>query len=401
MENLKAFVVFFQGVISFFSPCVLPLIPVYLGILSSSNKGLGDENIKFRNTSLFKNTVLFVLGISTVFFILGSSANLLNKALASNKDIFTFVGGIFIIIMGLFYIGAFKFSFLQKEKKINMEVREMKGLTAYFLGFTFSFGWTPCVGPILASVLVMASSSDSSFTGNILILVYTLGFIIPFILIAMFYKKLTNVLNFIKKNINKIKILGGAILIGVGLFMAIPNTDSVLERFYEKDKVENKTEQKVESTPSDESSEEDMTAPDFEAIDQYGVKHKLSDYKGKVVFLNFWATWCGPCKVEMPELEKVYKHYGENKGDVIVLGVAAPELDKEKDENYIKEFLKDNSYTFPVVFDTKENEYEISLMYYINAYPTTFIIDKEGNIKVYQPGAMDEDTMKYLIDSAK
>ena len=399
MENLKIFIVFFQGIISFFSPCVLPLIPVYLGILSSSNKGLGDENIKFRNTSLFKNTVLFVLGISTTFFILGSSASLLNKALATNKDIFTFIGGIFIIIMGLFYIGVFKFSFLQKEKKINMEVKEMKGLAAYFLGFTFSFGWTPCVGPILASVLVMASSSNSSLTGNILILVYTLGFIIPFIFIAMFYKKLTNVLDFIKKNINKIKILGGAILIGVGLFMVIPNTDSVLERLYEKGNVE----QKVESTTQEESSQEEekMEAPDFEAIDQYGVKHKLSDYKGKVVFLNFWATWCGPCKEEMPDIEKVYKHYGENKGDVIILSVAAPKLGKEKDEAYIKKFLNDNSYTFPVVFDTKESEYEISMIYYINAYPTTFIIDKEGNIKGYQPGAMDEETMKYLIDSAK
>ena len=399
MENLKIFIVFFQGIISFFSPCVLPLIPVYLGILSSSNKGLGDENIKFRNTSLFKNTVLFVLGISTTFFILGSSASLLNKALATNKDIFTFIGGIFIIIMGLFYIGVFKFSFLQKEKKINMEVNEMKGLAAYFLGFTFSFGWTPCVGPILASVLVMASSSNSSFTGNILILLYTLGFIIPFIFISMFYKKLTNVLDLIKKNINKIKILGGAILIGVGLFMVIPNTDSVLERLYEKGNVE----QKAETTTQEESSQEEekMAAPDFEAIDQYGVKHKLSDYKGKVVFLNFWATWCTPCKEEMPELEKVYKHYGENKGDVIILSVAAPNLGKEKDEAYIKKFLKDNSYTFPVVFDTEETEYEISLMYYINAYPTTFIIDKEGNIKGYQPGAMNEDTMKYLIDSTK
>jgi cytochrome c-type biogenesis protein len=143
-----------------------------------------------------------------------------------------------------------------------------------------------------------------------------------------------------------------------------------------------------------------MPAIDFTLTDQYGNKHTLSDYKGKVVFLNFWATWCPPCREEMPHIEELYTTYGQNNDEVIFLGVANPKTDAyphnqdvEKDE--IATFLQDNGYTFPTVFDETG---EFFNQYAISAFPTTFMITKEGNIYGYVPGMLTKDMMQNIIE---
>ena len=130
-------------------------------------------------------------------------------------------------------------------------------------------------------------------------------------------------------------------------------------------------------------------APDFNLKDQYGVVHSLENYKGKVIFLNFWATWCPPCKKEMPDIENIYKEYGENKKDVVILGV-----NSEK-ENEVKKFLKDEGYTFPTVID--ENS-EVMRKYFIQAFPTSFVIDKEGNVYGYVMGGLTKEQIKQVIE---
>ena len=130
-------------------------------------------------------------------------------------------------------------------------------------------------------------------------------------------------------------------------------------------------------------------APDFNLKDQYGVVHSLENYKGKVIFLNFWATWCPPCKKEMPDVESIYKEYEENKKDVVILGV-----NSEK-ENEVKKFLKDKGYTFPTVID--ENS-EVMRKYFIQAFPTSFVIDKEGNVYGYVMGGLTKEQIKQVIE---
>lgn len=130
-------------------------------------------------------------------------------------------------------------------------------------------------------------------------------------------------------------------------------------------------------------------APDFNLKDQYGVTHSLENYKGKVIFLNFWATWCPPCKKEMPDIENIYKEYGENKKDVVILGV-----NSEK-ENEAKKFLKDKGYTFPTVID--ENS-EVMRKYFIQAFPTSFVIDKEGNVYGYVMGGLTKEQIRQVIE---
>lgn len=394
MGHISGFVVFSEGLLSFFSPCVLSILPIYLAILSGSNvKSIkeGDDNLK--DSPLLKNTILFVLGVSTTFFILGTSINAISQFFTKNKETMNLIGGIIIMIMGLLYSGYLNLPFLQKGKRLNVDTRQMKPWTAYLLGFSFSFGWSPCVGPMLASVLIIASNSKSVLAGNLLILVYTIGFTLPFILMAIFYDKLFKYVDKIKLHMSTIQKIGGIILLLTGLVMTLGGTDKVIGYF----KNSNKNVVEYNEEISDESDEEDTKIPaiDFKLVDQYGNTHTISEYKGKVIFLNFWATWCPPCRMEMPDIEAIYEEYEKNSGDIIILGVAAPNLGKEGSEEDIKKFLKDNGYTYPVVFDQTG---DILGQYSIQAFPTTFVIDKDGNLVSYVPGAVDKEFMKMLID---
>ena len=397
MENINLIVVFLEGLLSFLSPCILPILPIYLSILSNSSvENLKNNQFNFIKSSLFKNTIFFTLGISTTFFILGNSVNILSSFLTENKDIISFAGGIIIVLMGLFYVDILKIPLLNKEKRLNFKAKEINIATAFLLGFTFSFGWTPCIGPILASVLIMVSSSSSHLSGNILIAVYTIGFILPFLLVSLFYNKLYKSLDIIKANMGKIKQIGGVILIIAGMTMVYTGFDGV-RAIYQKDKALIEQENQGNNEGNSETPKR-IKSIDFTLKDQYKNVHTLSEYEGKTVFLNFWATWCPPCKAEMPHIEEIYKEYGLNKEDVVILGVASPNLGKEGSEEHIKKFLKEEGYTFPVVMDYNG---EFVYKYGISAFPSTFIIDKEGYVTQYVPGGMDKDTMKYLIESWK
>ncbi|EMJ6288586.1 TPA: redoxin family protein [Clostridioides difficile] len=423
MQNVNLFLVFIEGIVSFFSPCILPILPIYLSILSNSSvENLKEGKTSFIGSSLFKNTIFFALGISTTFFILGSSVKVLSMFFNENKDLIMFIGGIIIIIMGLFYMGIIKSSILNREKRFNVKFKEMKAITAFILGFTFSFGWTPCIGPILASVLVMVSSSSNHLSANLLIAVYTIGFILPFIITAMFYSKLFKTIDKIKSNMEIIKKIGGIILIVSGILMMVNGFGSISKHFntsqnskieskQEENKRENSTDKEENSDGNDsqkdsnndnndkESNDEDrIKSIDFTLTDQYGKTHKLSDYEGKVVFLNFWATWCPPCKEEMPYIEQLYKDYNKNNDDVVILGVASPNLGREGSREHVVNFLKEQGYTFPVVLD---EDGALAYQYGINAFPTTFIIDKEGYVTQYIPGAMDKATMASFIENQR
>ena len=397
MENINLFIVFIEGILSIFSPCILPILPIYLSMLANSSIGdIKDSN--FKKGFLLKNTIFFTLGISTTFFILGSSINALGSFFSTNKNLIMIIGGVIIILMGLFYLGIIKSELLSREKRLSVKSKEMSPLSAFFLGFTFSFGWTPCIGPILASVLIMASSSESLFQSNLLILVYTFGFILPFIVASLFYSKLYKKFDKMKRYINEIKKISGAFIIIAGVVMLFNGVVNLNKQI----NMNNNTSQQNSTSINDNKNEEEKDkedekiAPiDFELYDQYGNKHKLSDYKGKTVFLNVWATWCPPCTKEMPDIEELYNEYNKNNDDVVILGVATPNFGREGSKEDIVKFLSDQGYTFPTVFD---EEASMILGYGISAFPSTFIVDKDGYLKGYVPGAMNKSTMKRIIE---
>ena len=298
-------------------------------------------------------------------------------------------------------------------------------MSAFILGFTFSFSWTPCIGPIMSSVLLMASSSATILKSILLIGVYVLGFIIPFLLTGLFT---ASILSFFKRHQNIVKYtvkIGAILLILMGIMTAtgfMNGISSYLSKFapvgqsYDNtssDKEENNSEEKVnentetkETNKSTENGKEETKqlspAIDFTLVDQNGNTHKLSDYKGKTVFLNFWATWCPPCRAEMPDIQKMYEDYGKNTKDLIVLGVAGTNVGNETDAKGVSEFLNQNSYSYPVVMDEGGS---LASKYGVRAFPTTFMINADGNVFGYVTGSLNahalESIVKQTMDSTK
>lgn len=409
--SVPALTVFFQGLLSFFSPCVLPLIPLYIGYLSGGTGKRGaDGKIHYQKSKVMIHTLCFVIGVSFAFFALGFGVSALGSFLNKNQMLFARIGGVIIVLFGFYQLGVFGNSrVLGKERRLpfHLDKLAMSPLTALIMGFTFSFAWTPCVGPALTSVLLMAASANTKVMGFVLIGVYTVGFVLPFLAVGLFT---TTLLEFFKSHMNVVKYtvkVGGAlmILMGVLMFTGKMNaftgylsggTNANLESQEETEKESEDASEDKEENKEEESKETVVPAIDFTLKDQFGNEHTLSDYKGKTVFLNFWATWCGPCRSEMPDIQKLYETY-ETEGDnaVIILGVAAPRLGQEKDEAGIKAFLDENGYTYPTLMDTTGDLFS---EYGISSFPTTFMIDREGNVFGYVSGALNEDMMKNIIE---
>ena len=408
--------VFAQGLLSFFSPCVLPLVPLYVGYLAGGARTVDEQgNIRYPRGKVLVNTLFFVVGVSFAFFVLGLGFTAAGRFFSGNQTLFARISGIIMILFGVYQFGFFgKAAALETEHRLPFRLDRwaMNPLVALVLGFTFSFAWTPCVGPTLGSVLLMASSAASAGKGFLLIAVYTAGFVIPFLAVGIFTG---TVLNFFKTHQKVVKYTGkvGAALlilmgimtftgfmngitgylsgIGGGTAVQPPNeTPSQSQTVTPRPEATETTQPEPSAEPT---PQPEIPAPDFTLTDQYGNSHTLSDYKGKTVFLNFWATWCGPCKSEMPDIQKLYESYGENSEDLVVLAVANPG-GQDVSQEEIEQFLEDNGYTFPVLMD----DTGITLAYYgISAFPTTFMIDSGGNVYGYVPGAMTADIMESIV----
>lgn len=221
--SVSALTVFVQGLLSFFSPCVLPLLPIYMGYLSGGTSGRDKEGrLIYHRGRVALNTFFFVLGISFALFLLGFGITAASSFFVKYKRVFSIVGGVIVILFGLYQLGVFgESAVLSRERKIPFAVSKaaVSPLTAVIMGFTFSFSWTPCIGPTLTSVLAMAASSSSSSKGFLLIGVYTLGFVIPFLCVGLFTASL---LDFFKKHRSFMKYtvkIGGVIMIIMGVLM--------------------------------------------------------------------------------------------------------------------------------------------------------------------------------------
>ena len=437
--SVSVLTVFLQGILSFFSPCVLPLLPLYLGYLSGGASGAEEEDGRRRQARTALHTFCFVLGISFAFFALGLGVSAAGTFLRNHQVLFSRISGVIILLFGLYQLGLGKRAMLLEQERrlpFRLDKLAMNPAVALVMGFTFSFAWTPCVGPALTSVLLLAASAGTRGTGFALIGVYTLGFVLPFLAAGFFT---TSLLGLFRKHMGVVRYtvkIGGVLMILMGVFLftgrmnevtgylsrlgtSAGGTETVSETAG-ADETEGTagTDAETETAPEtagdggeteadggaglpEESGEETetalMPALDFELKDQYGTVHRLEDYAGKTIFLNFWGTWCPPCRAEMPDIQKLYEEYASQgeEAEVVILGAAAPGMGQEGSEEEITQFMRENGYTYPVLMDT---DWEMFTWYGITSFPTTFMIDRDGNIFGYVPGQMTEEIMRSIID---
>ena len=411
--SVSAVTVFLQGALSFFSPCVLPLVPLYVSYLAGGAAVVGEDGVRrYPRGKIFLNTLFFVAGISFAFFLLGLGLTALGAFFHDYQVWFARISGVIILLFGLYQLGLGKRAMLLEQERrlpFRLDKLAMNPAVALVMGFTFSFAWTPCVGPTLSSVLLMASSAESSAAGFLLIGVYTLGFVLPFLAVGLFTGA---VLDFFKAHQSVVRYtvkIGAVLLIVMGILTltgatnglsadlaAVSGTTTQEEPAAPQDGTASGGAQEDAGGAQEESGEIPVIpAPDFTLTDQYGETHTLSDYQGQTVFLNFWATWCGPCKMEMPDIQALYEEWDENAGDLVVLGVAGPGIGREGSAEDITAFLEANGYTYPVVMD------DTGMLFYqygISAYPTTFMIDPEGNVFGYVQGAVSREIMDDIVE---
>lgn len=217
--NVGILAAFAAGVVSFLSPCVLPLIPGYLSFITGyTPRELTDASASRR--AILVPSVLFVLGFTFVFVALGASASMLGSALLAYREWLVRASGVFVFLLGFFMLGVIKVPWLYGEARFDMGKAKSFGRAAALVtGMAFAFGWTPCVGPILGSILAMASTTGSVGSGVLLLLAYSLGLGVPFVLTGVFLGRLTGVLGWLNRHALVVNRIAGALLMAVGLLI--------------------------------------------------------------------------------------------------------------------------------------------------------------------------------------
>ncbi len=209
-------IAFGAGFLSFFTPCILPMIPGYIMYMTGSTL---ESEVQERRLFALTRTLGFVLGFTIIFMIMGTSASFLGKIFIRNKDVVAKISGVLIILFGLNMTGLIKFDFAKLSGRVKTPKKMTRWYSSVLMGIAFAAGWTPCFGPVLASILVYAGGSDTISKGILLLLIYSIGMGIPFILTALFINVFTDWMNRAEKFMKYFPIIGGVFMIAFGLLV--------------------------------------------------------------------------------------------------------------------------------------------------------------------------------------
>jgi len=396
--NITIWLAFLAGLLSFLSPCVLPLVPGYVSLISGvSIDHLKDGNDSRRNArrAVILNSIAFNIGLSMIFLSLGVLAGLLGRTVTANPW-FRIIGGIVIIGFGFQLMGFLKIGALYKDTRFFSQQKPRGVLGSMTLGMAFAAGWTPCIGPILGGIIGLAATSGNWKTGLYLSCFYSAGLSVPFLLTGLGINKFLGFYSKFRKHLHKVEVVSGVMLISIGLLIAtnkvavinawllrwLPiNAEAVLER------------QGADTLPPLAASDV-VPAPDIELKNVAGVPFRLSELRGRVVLLNFWGTWCVPCRDEIPELNDMHRELESQGFTVVGASWNSPITD-------IRDFQQEIKIDYPILLDSENIGDKFGG---IQSFPTTFIIDREGRIRYKVPGqrnrATFEAAVKLLLNEA-
>jgi cytochrome c-type biogenesis protein len=379
-SNITILIAFVAGLLSFLTPCVLPLVPGYISLISGVSidhlKGEGGSRSSARRAVII-NSLAFNAGVSLIFVLLGATAGWVGNVLFSTPWV-RVIGGLVIIIFGLQMMGVLKIGALYRDTRKFSEEKPRGPFGAALLGVAFAAGWTPCIGPILGGIIGLAATSGGWKSGLVLSAFYAAGLSVPFLLTGLVLNQFLGFYSWFRRHLHKVEVASGVLLIVIGLMVAsnsltwvasfasryLPNAESLVSQKPTGD---------AASSPQQGAKSETVSAepaPDVELKTTDGKPLKLSDMRGQVVLLNFWATWCVPCRSEIPGLNEMQRDLAPR--GFKVLGVSTSDS-----ADLVREYQKDvrQDYTVALGDDGVANKYAVGVL------PTTFVIDRQGRVR--------------------
>ncbi|HYN83979.1 MAG TPA: cytochrome c biogenesis protein CcdA [Pyrinomonadaceae bacterium] len=397
-SNITIAVAFVAGLLSFLSPCVLPLVPGYLSLISGVSvehlKGETGSRTAARRAVIF-NSLAFNIGLSLIFVSLGAAAGWVGAAVLSNPWV-RIIGGLVIIAFGLQLMGLLKIGALYRDTRFFSSDKPRGPLGSLALGMAFAAGWTPCIGPILGGIIGLAATSGGWQSGLILSSFYAAGLAVPFLATGLLLNQFLGFYGWFRRHLRKVELVSGVLLVAIGLLVAF-NFSTVMASLAARSgfnpeawlqgKVDGQQQQQQTATTAATPAPADAApAPDVEMKTLDGKALRLNELRGQVVLLNFWATWCGPCKSEIPALNALHRDLGAR--GLTVLGVTthdAPEL--------IREYQQD----FPQEYRVATAAPSVASEFSVVALPTTLVIDREGRVRQRIVGERKREQFESIV----
>ncbi|HEX3228372.1 MAG TPA: cytochrome c biogenesis protein/redoxin [Pyrinomonadaceae bacterium] len=389
-------VAFVAGMLSFLSPCVLPLVPGYISLMS----GVSIDNLKSGGASgsrraVILNSLAFNAGLSVIFLALGGTAGLLGSAIFANTWV-RVIAGLVIIVFGLHLIGLLKIKYLYRDTRQFSSEKPQGILGSLTLGIAFAAGWTPCIGPILGGIIGLAATTGGWKNGLLLSAFYSAGLAVPFLVTGLTINKFLSFYSKFRKHLHKVEVVSGVILILIGV-LVMSNRVTLLSSSWLASVLPN-LESRLKlrgGTPTPDPQKTSYTpAPDVQFTKLDGSPFRLQELRGRVVLLNFWATWCVPCRSEIPSLSAMQK-------DLEPQGLSIIGVSYDDTADLIQQFQQDIPQSYQIVLGGRE----VGAQLPASPLPTTYIIDRQGRIRDKLIGersrAAFESVIKPLLDEAQ
>lgn len=389
------FIAFVGGLLSFLSPCVLPLVPGYISLMSGVSIDHLGEGVAGSRRAVIANSLAFNAGLSVIFLTLGGLAGFIGAAIVNNLWV-RIIGGLVIIVFGLHLIGLLKIKYLYKDTRQFSNEKPHGIWGSLTLGIAFAAGWTPCIGPVLGGIIGLAATSGWK-GGLLLSAFYSAGLSVPFLATGLGINKFLSFYGKFRRHLHKVEVVSGVILILIGLLVMSNRLTLLASSTLAKYLPDLESRLKLKGSPpitTTTSGQNFPTAPDVQFTKLDGSALRLSDLRGRVVLLNFWATWCTPCRAEMPEFNQMQRDL-ETHG-LSIIGASVSPLDTP---DVIRSFQRDVKQDYTVVRGVEEigNQFGNG-----PGLPVTHILDREGRIrqtfKGPQPREVFESVIKPLLD---
>jgi len=379
---------FLAGLLSFASTCVLPLVPAYVAYMGAA--ATGTETTLRQQLKVLGNAALFVGGFATAFVALGASFGLIGADLKAYRPLLLQIAGAALVLIGIGLLALGRIPGLMSERRFDIAHRLPRAPWAsYVIGLAFAIGWTPCVGPILAAILLRAGSSGTAAQGALLLAVYSAGLGLPFLIAAGLSGMLNRLLARVRGAYAVLNAVAAVFLIGMGLLI-FSNRLTVFNDFFPVVAVTTPFDSHFDSsnpTPAPHGPvQAGKPAPNFTLTDIDGHRVSLAQLKGKPVLISFWATWCVPCRDELPLIRDEYLAHRAEGFTVVAINFG------DESSDTVRKFW--NSYNLqPAPFLDPDGSVASNYGVALNntGLPVSVLVARDGIISSYEPFPLTKD----------